>query len=73
MGSEAIAVVGGREVPLGELLIVGMYDGASGREVRAWAAMDVCTGAPGHQGDVVQWSRSSEVTKPTSRRKKFIM
>jgi hypothetical protein len=32
-GSEAIAVVGGREVPLGELLIVGMYDGASGQGV----------------------------------------
>jgi hypothetical protein len=26
-------VVGGREVPLGELLIVGMYDGASGQGV----------------------------------------
>ncbi|MFP3229100.1 MAG: hypothetical protein RXR47_03000 [Nitrososphaeria archaeon] len=32
-GSEAIAVVGGREVPLGELLIVRMYDGASGQGV----------------------------------------
>jgi len=32
-GSEAIAIVGGREVPLGELLIVGMYDGASGQGV----------------------------------------
>ena len=32
-GSEAIAVVGGREVPLGELLIVGMYDVASGQGV----------------------------------------
>jgi hypothetical protein len=30
-GSEAITVVGGSEVPLGELLIVGMYDGASGQ------------------------------------------
>ena len=32
-GSEAIASVGGREVPLGELLIVGMYDEASGQGV----------------------------------------
>ena len=32
-GSEAIAVVGGREVPLGALLMVGMYDEASGQGV----------------------------------------
>jgi len=32
-GSEAIAVVDGREVPLGALLMVGMYDEASGQGV----------------------------------------
>jgi len=32
-GSEAIAVVDGREVPLGTLLMVGMYDEVSGQGV----------------------------------------
>jgi len=32
-GSEAIAVVDGREVPLGALLMVGMYDEASGQGI----------------------------------------